>query len=408
MDRQIFGRCAMRGFFRKVLTAALVLVTVSAACSSLCEGFIWDCPVCGREGNRGSFCGTCGYPAPAPGETPEPEEDIGSGYEKALQRAGRDLSNLDSLREAVSVLEKAGTYAYSKSYLMYFRALLEIQETNDLDTAGIRLGNCSHQAGFVADLQERKFPSCDELLKYVDARKLEAGGKTQEAYNAFVALTVLDSPERAFELGLIAAKETPAPTEKAVSTPIPTAESKPAVPVFSEVYPGMDASLKKAGDDGYRVYSFVGPGKAYVASGGYKPAKQKKITVYFEEDGYVLADVQYQTTEERFVYLPVGSFTSANNIPGVSDLKSYSGTANANITPSWGPANRFSSVGSLTVDKGTRLTVFFQENGYVYAEYSCGKGKARMWLPADKITIKDAAVTLSDTLIKPAGESSFK
>lgn len=397
-------------FIRKLISLMISFVLM---CSlplgiSVAEQFTWDCPGCGRTGNTGKFCGTCAHPSPVPEETPEPDEDIVSGYETAIQRAGRDLSNLNSLREAVSVLEKAGSYAYSKSYLMYFRALLEIQEKDDLDTAGIRLGNCSHQAGFVADLQEQKFPSCDELLKYIDARRLELAGKTQKAYDAFVALTVLDSPERAFELGLIAAKATPAPTEKATSAPEPTTKSGPAVPVLSEVYPGLDAFLKSTGGDGYRVYSYLGPGKAYKASGGYKPAKQKKITVYFEENGFVLADVQYQTAEERFVYLPAGSLTSTDTVPSVSNLKSYSGTANANITPSWGPAGRFNSVGSLVVSKGTGLTVFFQENGFVYAEYSCGKGKVRMWLPADKISVKDSSVTLSDMSVTPAGESSFK
>ena len=212
---------------------------------------------------------------------------------------------------------------------------------------------------------------------------------------------------------------TPAPTIVEVSptstpTPIqtvePSIESTPqlSVPVLSEVYPGLGAHLRKSGDEGFRVYSYTGPGKTFVPSGGYKPNKQRKITVYFEEDGWVLADVQYQTSEERVVSLPKYSFDPIGNIPTVSSLEYYTGTTTASITPSWGPDNRFNSVSSLVVDKGTELKVFLQENGFVYAEYVCTKGTVRMWLPANNVEVKDAIVTSSNTPITPAGQSSFK
>ena len=347
------------------------------------------------------------------------EVDYNSTYKTAIKLSSNDLTNLNSLQDAISMLEQTGAYSYSKSYLMYFQALLELQKNYDFDTASLRLVNCSRQTGFVSDLQERNLPSCDELLKYIDARKLESAGRTDEAYSAFVDLTVLDSPDRAFNLSLSVANATSAPTTEEVSptstpTPIqtvePSIESTPqlSVPVLSEVYPGSDAHLRKSGDEGFRVYSYTGPGKTFVPSGGYKPYKQRKITVFFEEDGWVLADVQYQTSEERVVSLPKYSFDSIGNIPTVSRLEYYTGTTTASITPSWGPDNRFNSVSSLVVEKGTKLKVFFQENGFVYAEYVCTKGTVRMWLPANNVEVKDAIVTYSNTPITPAGQSSFK
>ena len=184
--------------------------------------------------------------------------------------------------------------------------------------------------------------------------------------------------------------------------------SLPDVPVLSKTYPGSDAHLRKSSDDGFRVYSYTGPSKTFVPSGGYKPYKQRKITVFFEEDNWVLADVLYQTAEERVVYLPKSSFDSIGNIPVVTELGYYIGTVTTNVEPSWGPDNRFNSVKSLMINEGTKAKVYFQENGFVYAEYECEKGTVRMWLPANSIEINDATVTYSETPINPAGQSDFR
>ena len=360
--------------------------------------------------------------------------DYNATYETAIKLASNDLTNLTGLQDSISMLEQTGAYAYSKSYLMYFQALLELQKDDDLYTANLRLSNCSRQEGFVTDLQERGLPSCEELLKYIEARKLESEGKDREAYAAFVDLTVLDSPDRAFELSLILPPDAltvqgpasandalPDATDVAqdpVATPEPavtdvvdttnTPVAMPTVPVLSEAYPGSSAHLRNSKDESFRVYSYAGPGKDFVAAGGYKPYKQKSITVYFEEDDYVLADVSYQTVEERFIYLPKRNFDSIGNIPVVTNLTYYDGVTTANVTPSWGPDNRFHAVSVLAVNKGTSVKVYFQENGFVYAEYASGKGTARMWLPADQVEITGATVTYSTTPITPAGQSSYK
>ena len=189
-----------------------------------------------------------------------------------------------------------------------------------------------------------------------------------------------------------------------------TAENSalPRVPVLSEMFPGSEAHLRKSNDDGFRVYSYAGPGKSYVPSGGYKPYKQRKITVYFAENDFVLADVLYQTSEERFVYLPRYSFDSIQDIPTIETLEFFEGITIKKTTPSWGPDNRFNSVASLAINEGTSVKVFFQENGFVYAEYNCEKGTVRMWLPANDVDVTGASVSYSNTPINPAGQSSFK
>ena len=179
------------------------------------------------------------------------------------------------------------------------------------------------------------------------------------------------------------------------------------VPTLSDMYPGHDAHLRILDDEAKRVYSFTGPNKTYCSSGGYKPYKQRKITVYFEEANWILADVVYQTAEERVVFLPKYSFDNLGSVPSVSNLEYYEGITTSDATPSWGPAERFNSVPSLKVSSGTKIKVFFQENGFVYAEYDCAKGKTRMWLPANTVELWDAEINRNINPITPAGKSSW-
>lgn len=180
------------------------------------------------------------------------------------------------------------------------------------------------------------------------------------------------------------------------------------VPTLSDMYPGKDAHLRILDDEETRVFSYTGPSHSYVSSGGYKPYKQQKITVYFEEANWVLADVVYRTAEERFVFLPRRSFDNLGLVPSVSDLDFYEGITISEATPSWGPAERFNSVPSMKVSSGTNIKVFFQENGFVYAEYDCYIGKTRMWLPANTVEVWGAEINRNANPIIPAGESKWQ
>ena len=43
-----------------------------------CGYATWDCPECGRKGNTGRFCGSCGHPAPKAAPRPRPARRRGS------------------------------------------------------------------------------------------------------------------------------------------------------------------------------------------------------------------------------------------------------------------------------------------------------------------------------------------
>ena len=184
---------------------------------------------------------------------------------------------------------------------------------------------------------------------------------------------------------------TPEPTPE--STPEPTPEPTPddprqLIPVLSEIYPGTDARLKDNGDKSIRVASYTGPGKAFVSSGGYKPYEQVKLTVFYEENGWVLTNFEYQTSTEKYIYLPKKSFSQIDDIPTVGSPEYFSAAATERIIPSWGPGSGFATESGLACEKGTELKVFFRENEYYYAEYKSEKGNVRMWLPAESVEIK--------------------
>ena len=375
-------------YVRRLVLSVISLVLVCSLLSdfSLAEQAPWTCPECGRTDNTGKFCGTCAHPAPDSNAscTITWKDDTGKTIDTTTVKYGDMPAHEDPEKKS----DKQYTYSFS-GWEPEVTAATE-------DTV--------YTAVFSKETRSYKITWKDDTGKTIDTTTVAYGKKPTHAKPDKASDKKYTYSFSGWEPEIT--KVTGNATYKATFKK--KAKAAPALPVLPEAYPGLDARLKSAGDDGYRVYSYLGPGKAYVASGGYKPAKQRKITVYFQEDGFVLADVQYQTTEERFVYLPKGSLSVSDNIPDASKLKTYTGTANASITPSWGPDGRFNSVSSLAIKKGTKLTVFFQENGYVYAEYSCDKGKVRMWLPANKVTLKDASVTLSDSPITPAGDSSFK
>ena len=181
-------------------------------------------------------------------------------------------------------------------------------------------------------------------------------------------------------------------------------EKQEEVPVLSEAFPGKTAHIRLRNDETERIYSRTGPGKAYVSSGAYKPYKIKSVTVYYEEDGWVFTDLL--VSEERFLYIPKYEFDQLERLPAFSELAYYRATATERVLASWGPDNRFTYSDKLAVEKGTKLKVFFQENGFVFAEYESGEGLTRMWLPADKIEVEGALVTLVED-IHPSGQSTF-
>ena len=148
----------------------------------------------------------------------------------------------------------------------------------------------------------------------------------------------------------------------------------------------MQGKLKKNDD---RWYSHAGPGKEYEESGGYLTDNKhsNRLTVYFCENNWVLADIVYSTGFERYAYLPKYA-VDADHVPEVSSLEYYEGVTNRNVVPSWGPDDMFETDGEAAVSANTSVKVFFRENQYGFAEFACSKGTVRMWLPLSSIAFR--------------------
>ncbi len=189
---------------------------------------------------------------------------------------------------------------------------------------------------------------------------------------------------------------------------IVSAFAEEEVPFLTRTYPQYDVKLKLLQDQDSRVYAYAGPANSYVTGWGYKPYKQRKITAYFIENDWVFVDFDYQTVEERFVYIKKNRFESLpDGLPSISNLPSYTGKVIEDTMPAWGPSSDFNWIDDFIAKAGVRIEVFFQENGYVYAEYPCNKGTVRMWLPADKVTMDYATVSVTDETSKYHNISTF-
>ncbi len=159
------------------------------------------------------------------------------------------------------------------------------------------------------------------------------------------------------------------------------------VPELDELYPGQTVRLVGKSNE-QRVFAYYGPGANYYSGHGYKPYKQKTITAYFNEGGWVLIHLQYQTAKERYLYMPDTAFTSLDGVSKVYEM-SYFNAVTTDVAPlRLGPADDFVSENELKdIPAGTELKVFFQKNGYVFGEFLNEETPVRMWMPASAVKI---------------------
>ncbi len=114
--------------------------------------------------------------------------------------------NAEDMETAITYFESAGTYGQAKRFTMYARALQEIltAETDEtmLDSAQVRLKRIDSPE-FEQELADNFLPSVQDLLTYMEARRLESAGKYQDAIAKYAETEVLDAFDRvvALELG---------------------------------------------------------------------------------------------------------------------------------------------------------------------------------------------------------------
>lgn len=191
---------------------------------------------------------------------------------------------------------------------------------------------------------------------------------------------------------------------------------------------GVDTALSPLGDDSKRHQSYFGPGTSYPGDGAYKPKKATSVKALFRIGNFVLVDMTYQTVGRRILYFRSGSLTYSD-VENVT-LTSHPAKVTGNVAPLQGPGAEYDNVlqtnvkdpsryeevdlliydfdvhdfrvftcwydkdedvfclnretGRYTVylNEGEKINVFFETNGWVYAEFNCCLGTVRAWIPA--------------------------
>lgn len=173
-------------------------------------------------------------------------------------------------------------------------------------------------------------------------------------------------------------------------------DSEPAATEKETQWPSVSfdaysAALYADGEE--RIQSRLGPSKDYCGGGAYKPYKITSLYALFSENGYVFVDMDYSTVGHRRLYFPTNKVHQLDSSMPSKHWKGYSATTTADITPSFGPGFDYELFESAPLSAGSRITVFFEENGYVFAEFSTTVSDTkstrdetiRCYLPVDKV-----------------------
>ena len=202
-----------------------------------------------------------------------------------------------------------------------------------------------------------------------------------------------------------------------------------------------DATLRDSGNESMRHQAYHGPGQQYASAGAFKPRKVKNARSLFRDGDYALVELDYPTVGKRCVYFKVSVLKNAPE--KTMPQQSYPARTNAGIIPVMGPGedyDRFTQKGppewvfrhedyseewweymnaeygddpdmielialvekyggsgeiadalrervyTVVLTPGTEVSVFFETDGWVYAEFTCGTGLVRAWLPAGYVT----------------------
>ena len=164
---------------------------------------------------------------------------------------------------------------------------------------------------------------------------------------------------------------------------------KAIVQIDSSIIKPIRLDVRKLDTADSRHFSYAGPGQEYESTGGYQPRKIRDAYGWFMEGDYILTDISYATLKRSMVYLKKSAFTSTEGIP-VIDLSQSGqpGTVTVETVPSMFPQKNRRMFGEkdAKLTAGTKITVYFERDGWYYCEFICtDKKPARGWLPKDSV-----------------------
>ena len=357
-------------------------------------------------------------------------EDLLS-YEDAVARLGSvSLTDEDALDLINRSFDAVGARNFAPQYKYLTAALLELCSSENADFAAVdaALLLLGQNGAFVESYQENDglaYFTLDALQGYVQARRLETQGDLAGAYQAYKDSQILDSLDRAMaltfqgsnvaaeppqettavaptetpELATVAPTETPvletaAPTETpvlATATPTETpAQTIAALQTLApEPTPGpvpwptytLKSYRLQIADATSNKQSYSGPSKNYSEAGSFVPVNMSRTDGLFKEDRYILVDMNYSTIGLRRVYFRCGIFRSTYDVPEAT-LTGYPALTTEPVTAWYGPGTKYNEFPEASLGANAPVTVFFEEDGYVFAEYQTAFKLVRAWIDA--------------------------
>ena len=186
-------------------------------------------------------------------------------------------------------------------------------------------------------------------------------------------------------------------------------------PVTIKPYP-----TNKDPDKTMRRQAYLGPDKnKYPGAGSYRPGMVTSAAALFREGDYIFVDLLYHEKEKRVVYF---LDYSLQEVPASLEFVSLTGqpaTVSTGAVAMMGPGSDYevleisvkskyadwdiddlvdqfagsyeiwralqSNRYTVIVDEGTDITVFFEYNGWLFAEFGTAIGNVRAWLPANAV-----------------------
>ncbi len=180
---------------------------------------------------------------------------------------------------------------------------------------------------------------------------------------------------------------------------------------------GETTTLKPLSNSDERRQAYYGPDKYYAQAGAYKPYKVVSIKALYQEGDYTLVDMDYQTAGKRCVYFRT-SYLPGSSAPTASSDR-YPASTTIDLIPMCGPGLAYETVtqrkpspyadwdvislvekfaGSweiyqalqdrkyaVVLPQDSRISILFEAEGWVFAEFDCSIGLIRAWLPAEYV-----------------------
>ena len=175
------------------------------------------------------------------------------------------------------------------------------------------------------------------------------------------------------------------PTPPPEATPAPAATADAAEPGMSKPWPVIQVTLYqlKAVDRGdQRAIAYRGPGRHYLEANGFRTVKMSSVQGIFMEGNYILTEMNYAGVGKRRLYFTLGTFEGSGDTPAW-DMQGFNTHTAADTYPRYGPGEDYNDFGGEVLPSGSPVSVFFEENGWVFMEYSSPNGLGRGWIPAE-------------------------